>query len=131
MNRVVAEWVEKAEGDHISATRELRARKSPNYDAACFHAQQCVEKYMKAVLQADETPFPKTHDLIRLLELCLPRHPEWGLWQEDLKLLTQYAVIFRYPGESATKEEAKHAVKGATTIREVLQAVLQLKEMTE
>ena len=36
MNRVVAEWVEKAKGDHASAMRELRARKNPNYDSACF-----------------------------------------------------------------------------------------------
>ena len=36
MKREVIEWVEKAEGDFISAKREYRARKRPNYDAACF-----------------------------------------------------------------------------------------------
>jgi HEPN domain-containing protein len=40
--------VTKAEGDFLTAGRELRARKSPNYDAVCFHAQQCAEKYLKA-----------------------------------------------------------------------------------
>ncbi len=45
MNPLTVEWVDKAEGDFTTALRELRARKSPNYDAACFHAQQCVEKY--------------------------------------------------------------------------------------
>jgi hypothetical protein len=34
MNPLVAEWVEKAEGDYVSALREVRARKSPNYDSA-------------------------------------------------------------------------------------------------
>lgn len=48
MNPLTVEWVNKAEGDFTTALRELRARKSPNYDAACFHAQQCVEKYLKA-----------------------------------------------------------------------------------
>jgi HEPN domain-containing protein len=46
--------------------RELRARKSPNYDAACFHAQQCVEKYLKARLQEAGIVFTKTHNLIFL-----------------------------------------------------------------
>jgi HEPN domain-containing protein len=51
MNPAVAEWISKAEGDFTTAGRELRARKSPNYDAVCFHAQQCGEKYLKAILQ--------------------------------------------------------------------------------
>jgi HEPN domain-containing protein len=125
MNRVVTEWVQKAEGDYMSALREIRARKNPNYDSACFHAQQCVEKYLKGVLQSWEVSFPKTHDLIKLLGLCLPQHPEWQLWHEDLKLLTQFAVVFRYPGESATKDEAKHSVRVAIALRDVLRPLLQ------
>jgi len=39
MNPAVAEWVAKAEGDFLTAGRELRARKSPNYDAARDGAQ--------------------------------------------------------------------------------------------
>jgi len=40
MNPLVAEWIAKAEGDFVSALREFRARKQPNYDSACFHARQ-------------------------------------------------------------------------------------------
>jgi HEPN domain-containing protein len=40
MNELTVEWVEKAEGDFATLGREVRARKHPNYDAACFHAQQ-------------------------------------------------------------------------------------------
>jgi HEPN domain-containing protein len=43
MNPLTLEWVEKAEGDFITATRELRARNAPNFDAVCFHAQQMAE----------------------------------------------------------------------------------------
>lgn len=50
MKPAVREWIEKAEADFISAGREYRARKQPNFDAACFFAQQCVEKYLKARL---------------------------------------------------------------------------------
>ena len=48
MKTVTKEWVQKAEGDWNSLGREIRARKNPNDDAACFHAQQCVAKYLKA-----------------------------------------------------------------------------------
>jgi len=45
------EWVDKAEADFATAGRELRARRQPNFDAACFHAQQCVEKYPESVIE--------------------------------------------------------------------------------
>ncbi|MBN1670315.1 MAG: HEPN domain-containing protein [Kiritimatiellae bacterium] len=69
MNEVIREWVEKAEGDYFSAFREYRARKRPNYNAACFFAQQCAEKYLKAILQSRGIAFAKTHDLVVLLGL--------------------------------------------------------------
>ena len=50
MNELTVEWMEKAEGDYATAERELRARRRPNYDAVCFHAQQAAEKYLKAFL---------------------------------------------------------------------------------
>jgi HEPN domain-containing protein len=51
MKPLTLESIEKAEGDFASAQREFRAKKFPNYDAACFNAQQCAEKYIKARLQ--------------------------------------------------------------------------------
>lgn len=51
MKPLTREWIEKAEGDFATASREIRVRKVPNYDAVCFHAQQCAEKYLKALLQ--------------------------------------------------------------------------------
>ena len=44
MNPLTLEWIAKAEGDMDTALREYRARRRPNYDAACFHAQQTAEK---------------------------------------------------------------------------------------
>ena len=78
MKKIYLEWVEKADGDFHSAQREVRARKKPNFDAACFHAQQCVEKYLKAILQKRNIYFPKTHDLNNLLSLLINVNPHWG-----------------------------------------------------
>lgn len=63
MSEISKEWVCKAEGDYRTALREYRARKFPNYDAACFHAQQCVEKLLKGELLRIGQPCPKIHDL--------------------------------------------------------------------
>jgi HEPN domain-containing protein len=50
MKPITTEWVGKAEADFATAQREGTAPEEPNYDATCFHAQQCAEKYMKAQL---------------------------------------------------------------------------------
>ncbi|MGH9845716.1 MAG: HEPN domain-containing protein [Blastocatellia bacterium] len=72
------EWIEKAEGDWDEAQRAYRARKRPNYDAAGFHAQQCVEKYLKAKLNEASLIFDKTHDLAELLKQASTVEPSWS-----------------------------------------------------
>ena len=51
MKPITQEWVDKAEGDFATAQRESQAKKNLNYDAVCFHSQQCAEKYLKECLQ--------------------------------------------------------------------------------
>jgi HEPN domain-containing protein len=117
MNPLTREWVAKSEGDFVSAQRELRARKAPNYDSACFHAQQCAEKLLKALLQEENMPFGKTHNLIALLELLLPRRPGLELLRSHLEYLTAFSVQFRYPGESADRAIAGDALIHCKEVR--------------
>ncbi len=128
MKPAVREWIEKAEADFVSARREYRARKQPNFDAACFFAQQCVEKYLKARLVQAGRTVPKTHDLSALLDLVLPLEPLWEVVRPRLETLTSYAVVFRYPGESATRDMAKTAVADAKTIRRQIRRAFGLSE---
>ncbi len=51
MKQSTVEWIDKAEADFFTAQMASRARKHPDYDAACFYAQQCAEKYLKARLE--------------------------------------------------------------------------------
>ena len=119
MRTLTAEWIQKAEGDLATAHRELRARRAPNFDAACFHAQQCVEKYLKALLQEAETVFGKTHNLSLLLDLLRDNYPRLELLRPTLGILSAYAVEYRYPGESADKALARLAVQMAEDIKKV------------
>ncbi len=109
MKPMTVEWVEKAEGDFAIVLRESRARKNPSYDGACFHAQQCAEKYLKARLSEEGVEFAKVHDLVALLNQVLVVEPGWERFREDLAYLSDFAVAFRYPGESADKATAADA----------------------
>ena len=122
------EWVNKAEADFATALRELRARRQPNYDAACFHAQQCVEKYLKARLIEADIPFPRSHDLEEMLDLNLSEEPLWEVFRARLINLTSFAITFRYPGESATRDMAKLAVSNCQIIRKAIRNRLGMAE---
>lgn len=126
MSEISAEWVLKAEGDYHTAFREYRARNQPNYDAACFHAQQCIEKYLKALLIQNQIEFNRVHDLEILLNAALVLDPLLNALRPDAQLLTQYAVSFRYPGESADKSEAKEAVLAMRNCKEAI--LLRIKK---
>jgi HEPN domain-containing protein len=132
MKPITQEWVDKAEGDFATAQRELQVIEKTNYDAVCFHAQQCVEKYLKGYLQESNLDFDKTHELTVLLDLLLPTEPAWESIRSMLIVLTSYAVEFRYPGESASQEEASQALKDCTHVRQLVRERLEtnaLKKM--
>lgn len=120
MKATVKEWIGKAEGDFLTASRELRATASPNFDAVCFHAQQCIKKLMKALLIHLGALPPKTHDLATLDRLLEPVCKGWSWPVAELRMLSHAAIAFRYPGESADKEEAVQAFDIASRLREIL-----------
>ena len=127
MNPLTLEWVKKAEDDFAAAEQLMRARKRPVYDAVCFHSQQCVEKYLKARLQQAEIEIPRTHDLSAILDYILPIEPFWEAYRPALRLLSTYAVEYRYPGETADKHDAKSALKICKQIRALVRESLGLR----
>ena len=126
MKRATREWVDKAEGDHTIANQQLRARKAPNFDGGCFHAQQCVEKYLKALLQESGIPIPRTHHLEKLVDL-LPPDPVWAGIRPRLIALNPYAVEFRYPGMTANKAALRDAMAACRAVRTHARFLLGLK----
>lgn len=126
MQPLTIEWIDKAEGDFATAQRELRARNAPNFDAACFHAQQCAEKYLKARLQEAGIPIPHTHDLVALLTPLLAIEPGWSSLVSDLRALSVFGVVFRYPGVSADRSLARDAVARCKRARAVIRSGLGL-----
>ena len=126
MKDETAEWVEKAEGDLRTAQRELAVCEWPNYDAVCFHAQQCAEKYLKARMIEGLLSIPRIHDLEALLNLLLPVEPQWSSLMQSAITLSVMAVEVRYPGMSADVEDAENAVRSAEIIRGAVRVALAL-----
>ena len=85
-----------------------------------------AEKYLKAFLQEHGIAFPRTHNLITLLNLCLPINPMIDLQRPNLDLLNDYAVDYRYPGEWADRDEALRSYRAATDFRTFMRARLGL-----
>lgn len=123
MNVVVEEWIWKAQGDFRTANRECAAD-PPNYDAVCYHAQQCIEKLLKALIILRGSTPPRTHDLVVLDALATQAAPEWSWPIEELRLLSRAAVAFRYPGETADEGEAEAALRAAGPMRQRLLLLL-------
>jgi len=128
MKPLTAEWVTKAEGDFAMMERECQATEDPNYDGICFHAQQCAEKYLKARLCEADITFSKIHDLVSLLEYVLDVEPAWETFREDLAYLSDFAVSFRYPGESADRESALDAQRRCRLFRDAALDALGLEK---
>jgi HEPN domain-containing protein len=127
MREVTSEWVSKAEGDFHSANALLYEIEVPEIDAACFHCQQCAEKYVKAFLTEYDIDFPWNHDLVRLLELCLTVDQSFEKIRDHLRRLENYGVIIRYPGFTVPMEMAHEAIENASRVREFVRKKLKVK----
>ncbi|MBI4666045.1 MAG: HEPN domain-containing protein [Nitrospinae bacterium] len=116
--KVAREWISKAENDLINAAHTLKLGSKCPTDTVCFHAQQCVEKYRKAVLTMNGVEFPGIHSIANLLAL-LPKSINLPISDEEQDVLTEYATITRYPGdyEPITLNEARKAVTIARRVR--------------
>ena len=126
MKPITLEWIQKAEADFATAQRELKASDRPNYDGVCFHCQQCAEKYLKAILCEWDMRFGKIHDLVSLLEQIVELFPNLEDCREDLAYLSDFAVTFRYPGESADQMTAEEAMGRCGKFRDAIHKVMRL-----
>ena len=117
MKASTRDWVTKAEEDFAAAITLARPRKKPLWAPVCFHAQQCVEKYLKARMNEASISLYRTHDLEALLNQILAVEPLWAAFRTALKRLSDAAVLPRYPGNVYTKAEAQRSMKTCKAFR--------------
>jgi HEPN domain-containing protein len=126
---VCREWLHKADNDLANAAHTLKLGKDCPTDTVCFHAQQCVEKHLKAALVLAGIDFPKTHDLEKLASL-LPVKSRPDLSDEEQALLTEYATSARYPGwDEISLAAARRAVALARRVRTAIRRGMPRKAL--
>jgi len=99
-SKLFQEWIIKAQND-LKAAQILYREKGPS-DTLCFHCHQAVEKYLKGFLVFNQKRFPKTHDLIFLMNLCKKVNADFRQIENELITLNKYYIESRYPPEIRT-----------------------------
>ena len=90
------DWLLHAESDLKLAKLALDQGILP--EQICFHAQQAVEKSMKAALLSSSVDFPFSHDLEELIYILEHAGIDLPSGLREAGTLTPYAVESRYPG---------------------------------
>lgn len=111
-------WFKKAEED-IYVIKHLLTLNDAPPTICCFHAQQAVEKYLKAFLISKNILVPKTHDLELLVKLSIGINSLFVDILSKAISLSNYSIIPRYPDmlDDLTIEDAKNAYQKTLDIK--------------
>ena len=114
----VKEWHEFAERDLSVAKHSLNMRPVP-LEIIAYLCQQCGEKYLKSYLVYNDQDVVKTHDLIKLSDLCAAFDESFRNLKKQCKALSEYIVLTRYPSKlDLTDYHIKQALEYAGEIKD-------------
>jgi HEPN domain-containing protein len=88
----------------LQAMRALSAPEVADVETFGFHAQQAVEKALKAWLAAKGLLYPRSHDLDRLFDLLREEGVAVPPEFDALGILTDFGVAFRYEAYEESDE---------------------------
>ncbi|MEO7298969.1 MAG: HEPN domain-containing protein [Verrucomicrobiota bacterium] len=112
-------WLVKAHSD-LHTAQQIGALPDGHLDAAIYHCQQAAEKSLKGFLVFHETPFEKVHDLGKIIQQAAQIDSQFNEYESVAECLTPYAVVYRYPDESAflepSREEFDEALQHAQSV---------------
>ena len=106
-------------------SRAIVAADLPSYEGASFHAQQAVEKALKALLSRHQVEFRKTHDLGELLQQAEPVAPGISAALAGVEVLIPHAVDTRYFLVDVAREEAASHLTMASAALDRVRSLLR------
>jgi HEPN domain-containing protein len=123
MRKATLQWLESAEMDLANIAQIIHLEHLT--PVVAFHAQQCVEKCFKAVIEEHAGKVPKDHSTLRLYGLVR------GLMavEVDVGLLTDLDNLYidsRYPGELGLLPCGKPTVEDAREFSEAAHRIHSL-----
>jgi len=108
MTELIKAWLSSAEMD-IENIRQIINNEHLT-PVACFHAQQCVEKCLKAFLELELSSVPKSHDILNLYGR-VSQHVDLHLDLILLQKLNNLYIESRYPGDLGLLPEGKPSIE--------------------
>ncbi|MCY3903280.1 MAG: HEPN domain-containing protein [Caldilineaceae bacterium] len=121
------DWIDKADDD-LEVARRALGPPSPLPWVACFHAQQCAEKFLKGFLVSQDLEFLRVHDLVYLVQRCNEVESSFDQLMTTARILMRYSAAIRYPVDSFDEPdegEAAMAIELATQVAEFVRQQLQ------
>jgi HEPN domain-containing protein len=116
MNKVSKEWIQSAESD-LAIIRHIIHDETLTHQVA-FHAQQAIEKCLKAIIEEFELGFIKTHSLRTLTGITNPKLP-LNIEKDLILLLDQLYIDARYPGEIGLLPFGKPSITDAQEFHQI------------
>ena len=109
------QWLSIAKEDLAAAKFLLKGK---FFASVAYHTQQAAEKSLKAFLVFKNRPIIKTHNLLKLLELCIAIDSDFQRQFDAAVYINPFSTKFRYPDEFSILDlpEAKLAIKHAQSI---------------
>jgi HEPN domain-containing protein len=104
------EWLKSAKSD-LDTIEAILDNQSLTQIVA-FHAQQCIEKCLKAIIEEHELPAGKIHNLITLKSI-VSKVINFDFDEDLLGLLNTLYVDSRYPGDLGLMPNGKPTLKDA------------------
>ena len=114
---ILQQWLNKGK-EELRVAKYISTMQYPTPDETiCYLCQQSAEKYLKSFIFSNDIEPEKTHDLKLLLEECIKFNAEFSVLLTKATILTDYAVLPRYPNElQITEEDMKNALSYAKAI---------------
>jgi HEPN domain-containing protein len=102
--------------EDLDAARILSAAERTADSIVGFHAQQAVEKLVKAVLAVHGVEVPTTHDLRFLFEVVSGNGVAVPEEVQETRWLTPWSVEFRYGDELSDRVDRAAAITAAERV---------------
>lgn len=117
MKRATKAWLDAAKDD-LSVIEEILSRPDLT-NIVAFHAQQCVEKVLKALIEERGRPVRRTHSLVQLMGIVSEMYEHFS--DDDTttpNLLDQLYTDSRYPNEFGLLPDGKPTIDEAVHFSE-------------
>jgi HEPN domain-containing protein len=115
------EWLRIAKEDFMVAKVLIKKK---FYSSVTYHCQQAAEKTLKAYLVLKDQPVLKTHDLTKLVELCMQKDGTFKDVYIYARYLNPFSTKFRYPSEHDIPDY-NHAENSIKQTRKLMNFVLK------